>query len=217
MKRTDLTGQRFGRLVIERYHGRSNDRHPLWACACDCGDKATVLGKNLKNGRTRSCGCLKRETDASKFTTHGMANTRIYGVWATMLQRCLNPRSPKWSNYGGRGIIVCDRWRSFENFYADMGDPPFLGATLDRIDGDSAYTPANCRWTTQSIQTRNRRGNVHITFDGVSQVLQDWAKDLGISQKTLSDRYHRGDMPPHLFRPVDTRFQHRSVLQEQPA
>jgi hypothetical protein len=163
MKLIDLTGRKFGRWTVL---GRANhnDAHnkPLWVCRCDCGVERLVTGGNLRSGISQSCGCLKSERTRAVHFKHGHSRAqngkrpRVYTTWLGMLQRCLNPRNPGFHNYGGRGIIVCKRWHKFENFYADMGDPPD-GLTLDRKDNDKGYSPQNCKWSTRLEQVHNRR------------------------------------------------------------
>jgi hypothetical protein len=120
-------------------------------------------------------------------TTHGRTNTSAYWRWRAMIQRCTNPKNSQWTSYGGRGIAVCERWRTFENFYADMGDPP-PGMSLDRIDVNGNYEPSNCRWATFSRQARNLRKTPMLTFNGETLPLIDWAERLGINFRTLHSR-----------------------------
>lgn len=164
-QRVNLAGQRFGRLEVLRYADTLNKR-ARWFCLCDCGTKIIVLGKSLRQGNTKSCGCLNREKISDRAVTrnykHGHAirglNSREYASWCAMINRCENPNHDAYPRYGGMGIRVCKRWRvSFANFLADMGPRP-TGKSLDRYPnkfGD--YKPGNCRWATPSEQQTNRR------------------------------------------------------------
>ncbi len=151
----DLTGKRFGRLkVIER--AKSQCGRACWKCQCDCGNIKIIIGKSLRNGNTKSCGCLMKEANREKMTTHGMRGNPLYAVWRAMRQRCNNTNDKAYKNYGGRGIMVCHRWQKFENFFEDMGVCP-TGFTLERIDNDKGYQKNNCKWATRLEQARNKR------------------------------------------------------------
>lgn len=122
---------------------------------------------------------------------HGMSKRPIHNIWSLMKRRCNNPTSEAYGRYGGRGIKVCDRWESFDNFYIDMGEPP-VGTTLDRIDNDKGYEPNNCRWATREVQSRNRRDNVNLTHEDRTMCMGDWASYLELDAETLRSRLVRG-------------------------
>jgi hypothetical protein len=156
--RRELSGQKFGRLTVMAYVGSS-----LWRCRCECGVIKSAPANSLTSGRTRSCGCLHREaariTGSTIGVTHGETGTPTYTCWAAMIRRCYNPNAVQYRHYGGRGIKVCTRWKSYVNFRDDMGRKPD-GLSLDRIDVDGDYCQENCRWATALMQTRNRRPRV---------------------------------------------------------
>lgn len=156
MSFNDLMGQRFNRLTAIGMIGRSKNGYIIWECFCDCGNMTNVTSDKLRNKHTQSCGCLRRDRAREKNTTHGKYYHRIYSIWRGILSRCNNPNHDAFSNYGGRGIQVCERWLKFENFFADMGDPP-EGLTIDRINVNGNYEPNNCRWATWSKQNLNKR------------------------------------------------------------
>lgn len=156
MRLVDVTGRRFGRLVVVEKVGGVGSGDPHWRCRCDCGNDSLVTTHNLIVGATVSCGCFQRERASAANKRHGMAWTPSWRVWVAMRARCENPKHAVWKYYGGRGIKVCDRWRTFENFYADMGDRPD-GMSIDRVDVNGDYEPGNCRWATRAQQRFNQR------------------------------------------------------------
>ena len=170
-------------------HDRINGRYH-WLCRCDCGTETTPYGGSLVAGLTTSCGCLKRERTSATHTTHGhtrgRSQSRAYRAWFAMLARV--KRDP---HYTERGIGVAPRWKNFENFLADMGEPP-PGTSLDRIDNDGDYGPGACRWATHAQQMRNTRSTRLISFRGETLCRKDWATRAGISRSTLDYRLERG-------------------------
>ena len=184
----DITGKVFGVLtVIGVSEERRADDRKRWIVKCICGNEKVVSGKALREGSIKSCGCL-RGTWGEKFKTHGMWRSAIYSVWACMKSRCNNPRHDEYSNYGGRGIVVCERWDSFENFLEDMGEVP-KGLTLDRINVDDNYCKENCRWATTKEQGRNKRNSVIIETPNGFMQIDDAADFYGIKKTTLVYRY----------------------------
>ncbi|MFZ5669141.1 MAG: hypothetical protein ACOY4K_06580 [Pseudomonadota bacterium] len=212
MKLIDITGQRFGRLlVVAKARSPSPSGGSLWLCRCDCGTEKLLNSSNLRNGTTRSCGCLLTETASAWATSEAFAEARAkgatkhghkrrsgmspeYKTWLRMKQRCENPKNRDYPNWGGRGIVVCDRWQAFENFLADMGPRPDPRSTIDRIDPNGNYEPGNCRWASARQQAaENRRDLIPVTIDGVSYPSVDAAcRAVGQSTTLAHERMRLG-------------------------
>lgn len=203
----DLTGQRFGRLVVVS-RAPNKSKHTMWNCVCDCGNETIVSADSLRRGATTSCGCYGKEQLLKANTKHGLSGSRIKRIYYDMHSRCENPNTPKFKNHGGRGIKVCNEWSgedglinfnkwALENGYSD-------DLSIDRIDNDGNYEPNNCRWATYNEQQLNRRNTILIETNGVEKQIKDIASETGLSVDTLWGRYYRGvpieeleDKPSH--------------------
>ena len=171
-------------------------------CKCDCGVKKTVRLSHLNNGNTKSCGCLQREINKERLLAHGKTGTQIYSIWANMLQKCKNAENITYSTFWNRGIAVCEEWKTFNNFYKDMGDPPAGRNSLDRINNDIGYQKDNCRWTTRKLQSRNSRGARMIELDGQRLCIMEWSERTGLPAATILGRLNLGwSIRDALFKP----------------
>lgn len=192
----DITGQVIGRWTVlerlptQRRNGRSRN---TYRCQCQCGTVRIVQGGNLLAKKTLSCGCLHRERVSEAFSTHNASGTKVYRVWASMIQRCTNPHDKRYADYGGRGIVVCDRWRcSFEKFLQDMGPRPSRRHSIDRINNNGNYEPVNCRWATPTEQSINTRRNRLVEFGGQYMPLIEACRLTGASYKKTMARLNHG-------------------------
>jgi hypothetical protein len=197
----DLTGQKFGRLTCVSLHSVGPTK---WNCVCDCGALREVRPSDLtkKKESTKSCGCLAKERIATQTLRHGGRRTPFYRVWVAIKTRCLNPKSPPYKNYGGRGIKICDRWKdSFENFYADMGSSYREGLEIDRINNDGDYSPENCRWVTSKENARNHRKNHFVDTPWGRVTIAEAAERSGLGYWCVSQRVRKGVVGEALFKP----------------
>lgn len=173
-------------------------RARMFLCQCDCGKVWPVALRYIKSGMTKSCGCLKAELRKLP-RSHGMSGrfnkSTEYKIWASMIQRCTNAKEWAFQYYGGRGITVCDRWRKFENFYADMGPRPSKELSLDRIDPNGNYEKSNCRWATKSEQSYNRRVAKLYDINGRKLNIQEVSELTGLNKSTLKYRLNRSGWP----------------------
>lgn len=194
----DLVGKNFNRLTVIKRVENNRFGQTQWLCECECGKKIIVKGYHLKNGNTRSCGCLQRETIGNISRKHGGAHNRLYIIWRNMKQRCNDIKNCSYKNYGERGMRVCEEWLDFENFrdwalengydfYAKRGE-----CTLDRIDNNGNYCPENCQWVSMKEQGLNRRNNHNITINGKTHCIAEWARIFGIKREIIKDRILSG-------------------------
>ena len=182
----DLTGKQFGKWTVLGRDTSRQSRRVLWICLCECGTKSSVRADQLNADRSRCCKTCGSER------THGMTNTPEYSSWDAMKKRCNNPNAEKFPNYGGSGITVCERWKSFENFYADMGPKPSASHSIERKNGSLGYYPENCKWATPGEQARNKRTTVLLTFQGETMCMKDLAVKFGIGASCLRKRLLKG-------------------------
>lgn len=186
----DYIGKRYGKLVIIGEEPVGKYQHIKVRCKCDCGNEKVITLNSLKNGSTKSCGCIK-------YTDHGVQHKckeRLYRIRQLMLQRCNNPKAPNFHNYGGRGIGVCKEWEddyfSFRKWALENGYNDSL--TLDRKDNNGNYEPSNCRWVDMKVQSNNKRDNVRITYHGETHTSIEWSEITGIKREIIYDRYKKG-------------------------
>lgn len=194
----DLTGKKFTKLTVLGYAGRDIRNQAMWYCKCDCGKIVKVRGGHLPNKNTSSCGCLQVEkvSEANKIHGHSITGnlSKEYQTWLAMIQRCQNPKNQSYSDYGGRGITVCDRWLILSNFLEDMGKRPD-GLTLERRENDKGYSKENCYWATRKEQQNNRRVNKFIHYNGEVKTISQWAEIAEINPRTLRNRIFRDSWP----------------------
>lgn len=200
----DLTGNKYGRLTVISLQSRENGT-PKWNCICECGKELVVSGKSLKSGFTKSCGCLKEES-SRKEKKHGKAKSRLYRIYNHIKGRCLNTSDNHYPLYGGRGISICDEWQGengFINFYNwSMENGYSDKLTIDRIDNNGNYSPENCRWVNNEVQSNNRRNNRKLTAFGETHTIAEWSRLKGVGSSTILQRLKRGDTPEDSLRQV---------------
>lgn len=189
----DLAGQTYGRLTVLSRSPRSGRAY--WNCICECGGSASVLGKSLRRGDTRSCGCIQKETIAKRNFRHGLGAERSkeYRCWLHIKGRCLNPANAAFHNYGARGITVSVLWKNdFEVFLRDVGYAPSPDMTLERIDNDKGYEPGNVVWADRKTQNRNTRRNVFVVLNGERIILKDACACIGADYKRVAHQMRNG-------------------------
>jgi hypothetical protein len=185
-----MIGEKFGKLTVkslldERKHGQK-----VYACVCDCGNKSIVLGANLRKGNSTSCGCLRKKSCSIRMSglnlQHGQTDTKLWRTWKGIVERTTCVTSSHYARYGGRGIGIHPNWLIYENFALDIGQPPTLNHSIDRIDNNKGYEPGNVRWATAKEQASNRRTNVYVFINGEKMILSEAAKVLNISKSSAS-------------------------------
>lgn len=208
-RRVDISGMTFGRWSVLRPADRSGrTRSARWLCRCCCGTERVVSGTSLRGGHSKSCGCLMRELAVQRTTRHGQSNSDLYLRWIAMKDRCGNPNNDSYEGYGGRGIRVCEQWKSFDQFFVDMGPTYEKHLQLERRDNNGDYCPENCFWATPKQQGRNKRNTRRISHNGKSLTLMEWSEICGIDHRTIRYRLSLGWSPA---RAIETPPLHAAV------
>lgn len=184
-------GACFGALTVIEEIEKLN-KYCMYLCVCNCGEKVVAKSSQLVDGSKNRCRTCGRKAHDKAITKHGYFGTRIYKTWGNMKRRCLNPKAHNYHLYGGRGIKVCKSWLEFENFLADMGEPPTDRHSLERINNDGDYKPSNCRWALMSEQALNRRDNRNYNYRGKTQSMLEWAIEYNMNYTTLQQRLDKG-------------------------
>ena len=193
IKDEDFIGKSFGYwTVVSSAENKSNKKSFL--CRCKCGNERIVNADTLKLGTSKSCGCYHKEEIRERQTTHGQTGTRIFRIYYDIRQRCYNENNKRFSDYGGRGITMCDEWKnSFQSFYDwSMANGYSEKLSIDRKDVDGNYEPNNCRWITMAEQSNNKRTSINFSFFGVTKNLKEWCDCIGVSYDKMYGRYYRG-------------------------
>lgn len=193
-KADDLTGVRYGRLVgIKRSRSDGYGR-AIWLWHCDCGNEKEIQAYVVKNGHTKSCGCLLKENNSNYI--HGGFGTRLYRTWCSMKERCNTITNPAYRWYGAKGVSVCEDWNDYVKFRDWAKSSGYKdNLTIERIDNNGNYCPENCKWITIQEQGKNKRNIIQFTINGITKPLLEWAKEYGVSQSTVYARYKRGKYP----------------------
>jgi hypothetical protein len=187
----DLTGQKFNKLTVLKLDLTKTNR-PYWVCRCDCGNMVSVRADLLKSGNTKACGCLYNKHNQALQGNH----SRIYSIYHDIKKRCYNPKSKSYKYYGAKGITMCDEWlgeKGFENFYKwslSHGYSDLL--SIDRIDPSLPYSPDNCRWVKWGVQANNKSNNLKITYNGQTQSLAAWCRELNLNYSKVRQRIYHG-------------------------
>lgn len=201
----NLIGQKFGRLTVIERNGSNKRSQANWLCLCDCGKKITVLGARLRNGTTKSCGCLretiKRKSKKGINIRHGLSQTRLYAIWSSMKRRCYKEKEPMYKYYGARGIKICDEWKnSFIDFYNwSMSNGYNDNLSIDRINNNGNYEPTNCRWATIQEQCNNRRSNYIVEYNGEKHTITEIHNKTKIDRRTIKSRIKKYGLCDKVF------------------
>lgn len=191
-KHTIIPGTRYGMLTVLKDLGLIN-KYTMILVRCDCGEERKVRYSGLRSGNSTSCG-------RCSLVKHGYAHNHhpepikksTYRIWCGIIQRCTNPNATHYKSYGGRGVLICERWREFENFIADMGTRPTVRHSIERVNVNGNYDPSNCKWALPDEQARNRRNVRQIEYNGEVKTIADWARAIKVSERCLGMRLRSG-------------------------
>lgn len=201
-------GKRFGKLEVleisRRERTKSGSLKIYFDCVCACGNKVEVVYQQLKEGKTISCGCYRKQKVIENNTTHNQSNTRLYKIYMGMKKRCYNKKCEAYSYYGGKGIKICDEWSSYETFMQwALSNGYSDDLSIDRIDSNGDYEPNNCRWVSIKEQANNKSNNTVLEFNGRQMTIAQWSEVTGIEKTVISRRIHLGwDIQRALTEPV---------------
>ena len=206
MRTPDLEDKKFGRLTVLLPVGSLKGKK-YWLCKCDCGEEICVNTNSLTSGKTKSCGCYAKERAIESNIKHGKRHTRLYNIYCGMKTRCYNTNNYKLKNYGERGIKICDDWlndfMSFYNWALENGYTETL--TIERIDVNGDYEPSNCKWIEMGEQSKNKTCNRVIEYQGITKILSEWCKELGLNYKKVHSRLCYGCPVENAFSKSDLR------------
>lgn len=208
-KYTELSGKRFGKLLVLCRINRTEDgdNAPIWECKCDCGNMTKVKSGNLMNGKTNSCGCIRRKNTSElgrSRRVYSETEKRLRSIWTDMLRRCEKPSNKDFHNYGARGIVVCNEWHSFDTFKEWSFENGYASSlSIDRVDVNGDYSPSNCKWATVTEQANNKRNTQFVNYNGEKISVANLSREKGVSYPTLLSRIKAGwDIETAVSKPV---------------
>lgn len=198
-------GNKYNNLKVLSIYGFDKYNRPIFECLCDCGNKKNISATRVKNGGTKSCGCLQKKKASKLLTIHGLTNTRLHSIWTAMISRCENPKNNRFYSYGSKGIKVCEEWRNdFQSFYEwAIANGYSDELSIDRIDVNGNYEPSNCRWATTKEQANNKTTSRLIEYLGETKNAKQWADFFGFNYKYFHENLKKNnwDMESVLNKP----------------
>lgn len=202
----NMTGRTYGRLTVLERSDNDKRGNAMWLCKCECGNVKAILGGSLRQGSTRSCGCMLSELSKRRMTElltkHGFSGKKLYSVYRAMRERCEKQTCKSYGNYGGRGISVCDEWKNDRALFFEwaLKNGYQEGLQIDRIDVNGDYSPTNCRWITPQQNMNNVRKNIRFEHNGEIHTLAEWSSISGLPYGTVYERYKAGKTPAEILK-----------------